>query len=234
MSALPFINPMTGAPMTVPDGARLECGVCWQVYDPAEGDGVRQVPPGTPFVELPDDWSCPTCDSPRDRFLVIDGEESSEQPAAGLVAAYREKLGTMRDLGVAHPALAVEAIGFRSFADGWIGVVIAPWFMNLTLLARDPDAWAARQVGDAVRRELPAGPCDFTVAAVDGGPRHLVCSLFSPMFEFEDQAAARRAAEAALAAVLEPIEAPPVASPASSLGRRGFLFGRLNSDQRGG
>ncbi len=37
------------------DDAKLECGICWAVYDPALGDDVAQVPPGTPFAALPDD-----------------------------------------------------------------------------------------------------------------------------------------------------------------------------------
>jgi rubredoxin len=51
--------------------ARLECGICWTVYDPAEGDEVAQVPPGTPFAALPDHWRCPNCDAPKMKFLVL-------------------------------------------------------------------------------------------------------------------------------------------------------------------
>ncbi|HMK88308.1 MAG TPA: rubredoxin [Methylocystis sp.] len=51
---------------------RMECGVCWRVYDPAEGDPVWQVAPGTPFAELPEDWRCPNCDAPREKFLKAD------------------------------------------------------------------------------------------------------------------------------------------------------------------
>lgn len=53
------------------DGDRMECGVCWSVYDPAEGDSVWQIRPGTPFSQLPDDWRCPNCDAPRERFLRV-------------------------------------------------------------------------------------------------------------------------------------------------------------------
>jgi rubredoxin len=53
------------------DGDRMECGVCWCVYDPAEGDPVWQIPPGTPFSQLPDEWRCPNCDAPRERFLRV-------------------------------------------------------------------------------------------------------------------------------------------------------------------
>jgi len=54
------------------DETRLECRICWYVYDPAEGDPVEQVPPGTSFVALPGWWRCPQCDAERDKFLPLD------------------------------------------------------------------------------------------------------------------------------------------------------------------
>lgn len=53
---------------------RRECGVCWHVYDPAEGDPVWQVAPGTPFEELPPHWSCPNCAAEQWKFLVPSDE----------------------------------------------------------------------------------------------------------------------------------------------------------------
>ena len=50
--------------------AHLECGICWWVYDPAMGDPVWQIPPGTPFSALPGHWTCPQCDAPRHKFMV--------------------------------------------------------------------------------------------------------------------------------------------------------------------
>jgi rubredoxin len=57
------------APASTED--RMECGVCWSVYDPAAGDPVWQVAPGTPFAQLPEDWRCPVCDAPRGRFMRL-------------------------------------------------------------------------------------------------------------------------------------------------------------------
>lgn len=51
---------------------RLECKVCWYVYDPALGDPVWQIPPGTPFADLPAHWSCPNCAGDRTQFMVLD------------------------------------------------------------------------------------------------------------------------------------------------------------------
>ncbi|MGB5211336.1 MAG: rubredoxin [Gammaproteobacteria bacterium] len=51
---------------------RLECRICWYVYDPAEGDEYEQIPPGTAFSELPDHWRCPQCDAEMDKFLPLE------------------------------------------------------------------------------------------------------------------------------------------------------------------
>ncbi|WP_049621193.1 rubredoxin [Frateuria defendens] len=55
----------------LPPGARMECKICWYVYDPAEGDPVWQVPPGTPFDALPAHWRCPQCDGDAEQFMVL-------------------------------------------------------------------------------------------------------------------------------------------------------------------
>ncbi len=52
-------------------GARLECGICWWVYDPVNGDPHRQIAPGTPFARLPGHWCCPHCEAPKSKFMVV-------------------------------------------------------------------------------------------------------------------------------------------------------------------
>ena len=37
------------------------CSICGYVYDPAEHDGVA-------FEDLPDDWKCPRCKQPKEKF----------------------------------------------------------------------------------------------------------------------------------------------------------------------
>ncbi|MBM95340.1 MAG: rubredoxin [Oceanospirillaceae bacterium] len=53
------------------DESVLECKICWYQYQPSEGDEVWQIPPGTPFSQLPDHWRCPECDGDRDQFMVV-------------------------------------------------------------------------------------------------------------------------------------------------------------------
>lgn len=37
------------------------CLICDYIYDPAVGDPTQNIPPGTPFEELPEEWICPDC-----------------------------------------------------------------------------------------------------------------------------------------------------------------------------
>ncbi len=39
------------------------CTVCGYIYDDAKE--------GTKFEDLPDDWSCPVCNAPKDAFVRI-------------------------------------------------------------------------------------------------------------------------------------------------------------------
>lgn len=43
------------------------CELCGYVYDPQKG--AEDVPPGTAFEALPEDWECPECLAPKDRFV---------------------------------------------------------------------------------------------------------------------------------------------------------------------
>ena len=44
------------------------CSICGCVYDPAEGDPTQDIPAGTAFEDLPEDWHCPRCKQGKDRF----------------------------------------------------------------------------------------------------------------------------------------------------------------------
>ena len=59
-------HPVETIPAEVDFGARkfsgkYVCSVCGYVYDPAEHDDVA-------FEDLPDDWTCPRCKKPKDKF----------------------------------------------------------------------------------------------------------------------------------------------------------------------
>ena len=71
MSGSYFEGSYLGDRARVPDAARLECKICWYVYEPAAGDAVWQIAPGTPFRALPAHWRCPVCDGAREQFMIV-------------------------------------------------------------------------------------------------------------------------------------------------------------------
>ena len=48
------------------------CDICGYVYDPEVGDPDNGVAPGTPWEEVPEDWTCPLCGLYKDAFRAIE------------------------------------------------------------------------------------------------------------------------------------------------------------------
>lgn len=117
----------------------------------------------------------------------------------------------MKDIPILNPRLRVEAVGFRDWNDMWFGILITPWFINLMLLPKDDppgEDWLSGKLGETQSHVLPAGRFQFIRAEEDALGPFQMCSVFSPVLEFEDQEAARIAAEAALGAVMQADDAP--------------------------
>lgn len=66
----------SGLAARLEDQTRLECRICWYLYDPQAGDPDAQVLPGTPFLALPDYWRCPQCDAEPHTFLPLDDRDA--------------------------------------------------------------------------------------------------------------------------------------------------------------
>ena len=56
----------------IPPDAKVQCKVCWYVYDPAEGCPQESIDPGTPFADLPDSFVCPDCGHPKTSFIPVE------------------------------------------------------------------------------------------------------------------------------------------------------------------
>lgn len=50
---------------------KYRCVVCGYVYDPEEGDPEGNIPAGTLFEDLPDDWVCPVCGADKSMFKPV-------------------------------------------------------------------------------------------------------------------------------------------------------------------
>jgi rubredoxin len=53
------------------DLAKFQCNICGYVYDPAVGDPSQSIEAGTPFEELPEDWTCPECGAGKEEFTQL-------------------------------------------------------------------------------------------------------------------------------------------------------------------
>jgi rubredoxin len=47
---------------------KWQCRTCGEIYDEAAGLPYDGIPPGTRFEDLPDDWICPACGTPKADF----------------------------------------------------------------------------------------------------------------------------------------------------------------------
>jgi [NiFe] hydrogenase assembly HybE family chaperone len=171
----------------------------------------------------------------------------------------------MQGVPILNPALQVAAIGFEASnrpealdihaqaainnianktpggealqpvaVPGAVGILITPWFMNLVwfpLVRVDEPG----RTGSSRSHVVGAECFDFIAGYEASFGSYEACSLFSPMFEFPDQATALATAHTVLDALRHPPEPPPapVASPApQGAGRRAFLFGSRAAPSR--
>jgi [NiFe] hydrogenase assembly HybE family chaperone len=89
--------------------------------------------------------------------------------------------------------------------------------MNLVLLPHDLSRWQPLPVGGKRKLHFPAGVYEFIGAADAQVGEHQTCSLFSPVLEFEDQAAARLVAQLAREALLDEANAEVAEYPKAEL-----------------
>ncbi|TQS56497.1 anaerobic nitric oxide reductase flavorubredoxin, partial [Salmonella enterica subsp. enterica serovar Typhimurium] len=52
-------------------GPKMQCSVCQWIYDPALGEPLQDVAPGTPWNDVPDNFLCPECSLGKDVFDVL-------------------------------------------------------------------------------------------------------------------------------------------------------------------
>ena len=136
----------------------------------------------------------------------------------------------MQGVPVLNTAVHIQALGFVHDPEDTkllTGILVTPWFMNLLRLPRSASDSATDllTVGQKTRRTFGNESFEFTGACeIDLGAFE-VCSLFSPMFEFANHAAAVDTASEILRLLRSsPQPATMAAAPLPS--RRGFLFGR--------
>ena len=64
--------------------ASYECRSCGYVYVPSKGDNQGNVPAGTTFAELANDWRCPVCGVRKTQFVNIGAQGAASGFAENL------------------------------------------------------------------------------------------------------------------------------------------------------
>jgi [NiFe] hydrogenase assembly HybE family chaperone len=123
----------------------------------------------------------------------------------------------MADVPILNPALRVQAVDFQLFQQTWIGILITPWFMNLLYFHGDNAL-----VGSKITHLFPAGQFEFIVSHEQELGFYQSCSLYSPMFDFQQQEIAVQTARAALQELLK------IPKPAN-MSRRDLLRGQFGN-----
>ncbi|MBP9905431.1 MAG: [NiFe]-hydrogenase assembly chaperone HybE [Rhodoferax sp.] len=157
--------------------------------------------------------------------------DALRQRVAALEALFDDISNTrMAGVPVKNPALKVQAVGFAPVPhqpDMLQGVLITPWFMNLVRLPLRNETASDRVLAERQKATRQFGNTDFEFIGsfeVRIGAFE-VCSLYSPMFEFADHAAATATAQEVLNQLHRPTPGPARTAPAVP-SRRGFLLGR--------
>lgn len=247
-----FEGSYLGATDKISPRAIMECKICWTPYDPAEGDDTRQVLPGTAFTDLPEDWSCPGCSAPKAQFLVREDPGAPSAPVLAemerrtkaLVADFTEVFNSkMRDVPMVNHALHVQAVDFRPWEGGFLGTLVAPWFMNLIFLP--PEGYPLKAATEKEVIRFPSGDYEFLHNSRELTGPYLACSLFSPMGDFTSQLQATDVARAVMVELFKPENraetdraadiraireaelAPPEAEPETTPSRRTLITGGL-------
>jgi [NiFe] hydrogenase assembly HybE family chaperone len=138
----------------------------------------------------------------------------------------------MVDVPILNPALSVQAIDFQRWQGHWLGIVITPWCMSMTLVPGSAEGWVSVGVNQRRFIKFPAGDFAFLGGLEDELGEYQSCSLFSPMGKFANQMDAVQTARAALIGLLTAPVAKVDSAPAKAgvsidrdkdISRRGFF-----------
>ncbi len=64
-------TPVTATGLNTVQARKYQCSNCMTIYDEKIGDPSSDVSPGTSFLKLSDDYTCPVCESPKSAYRLI-------------------------------------------------------------------------------------------------------------------------------------------------------------------
>jgi [NiFe] hydrogenase assembly HybE family chaperone len=113
----------------------------------------------------------------------------------------------MAGLPICNPALHVQVVGLCEWQGRWVGVLITPWTISLVLM---PGADAPLEtLGPEEKKawDFPSGKYEFFGLNEPSLGTCQVCSLISPVIDFESQGDAENIARQVMEALFVPAQA---------------------------
>ena len=101
----------------------------------------------------------------------------------------------MQGIPILNTRINVECIGFQSFQERVVGVVITPWLMTVILLPSEDEDWSNLELGRKKFLEFPSKSYKFMLNEFEGIGFCQTHSLHSPMKAFSSHEFAVKAAE---------------------------------------
>lgn len=149
-------------------------------------------------------------------------------------AFFRVQQTSMADVPILNPALSVQAVDFQPWQGHWLGMVVTPWCMSMTLVPGTAEGWVSAGVNKRRFIHFPAGDFAFLGGMEEELGEYQSCSLFSPMNKFTTQSDAVQTARAALIGLLTapqtvaktnaaPVQAGVCGDHSKAISRRGFF-----------
>lgn len=133
----------------------------------------------------------------------------------------------MDGIPIVNSRLGVAATPFMQWQEFYLGVLSTPWFMNLVLVPATLDCRENLErytVGQKLTHLFPSGLYEFTVSNEPAIGHFETCSLFSPMFDFPDQATVLTTADEVMQGLMEPGNREQEASVRQSKGTQQSSF----------
>lgn len=108
----------------------------------------------------------------------------------------------MADVPILNPRLQVDIVGWRAWQGEWLGVLVTPWSINLMLLPGSGGRFRKLAMDERQNWSFPSGSYDFMGGDEEGLGPYQICSLFSPVLQFDSHEQAVAAARAAIDALM--------------------------------
>lgn len=172
-----------GVRQEVADGTRLECGICWTVYDLPTATRCPRHAARRSRRCLPTEMRRTRNQVYGDRVIICDAVVAANEVNA---VAWHKRLAK---------APSAARIGCRRFNGTILDIMLTPVVI--------PAGETAREVaGSTLRVRLPAAAIDFSSGEVAEVGRIASCSLLSPVFAFTGVPSVLATAKAGLAELM--------------------------------